>query len=91
MIKCVFDECIRGLARRAERCRSVDAERWSEVEARQENCSGVNLELSLWFILELFVSFFCSTSAAQSVGTGRTQQTSSLDVCICMHSWGGGV
>lgn len=43
-----------------------------KVEARQENCRGVNLDLCLWLIPELFVSFFCSTSAAQSVGTGRT-------------------
>lgn len=55
----------------------------------EESCSGVNLDPSLWFILELFVSFFRSTSAAQSVGTGRTQQTSP-DVCICMQIQGGG-
>lgn len=48
--------------------------------------SEVNLDLSLWFILELFVSFSRGTSAARSVGTGRIQQP----VCVHVYAESGG-
>lgn len=95
MIKCVFDKFISDFARQIEKYWCVATERWNEVEAQRvqapaplQDRSEVNLDLSLRFILELFVSFFCGTSAAQWIKTGRIQKTSSLHVCICTLSWG---